>query len=339
MPKRVTLADVAERAGVSRTAVSLILNDRPGTRLSAEAAERVRTAAAELNYRPNLAAQSLRIGKTRTIGFISDDVAITRYASAMIRGALDVADHHAHTMLIAETGADSDRVSKALDAMLDRQADGVIFGSMAARRIEVPPLPGDLPVVLLNATSAKNYPRVLPAEHEAGYRMARVLLDRGHRRIAIIGKPTRDPSDPRVSATLGDRFAGIQEAFAAFDIDPSVVIDEDLWEPQRGYQAAQMLLDSGADVTALLALNDRLAFGAYQAFQERGRRIPADISIASFDDDVIASYLRPGLTTAQIPYEEMGRQAMTMLLLEHAVAGQERLVPMPIKIRESVLTV
>ena len=91
MPKRVTLADVAEQAGVSPTAVSLVLNNRPGSRLSPDTADRIRQVADELGYRPNRAAQSLRLGKTRTIGLLSDDVTVTRYASAMIRGALDVA--------------------------------------------------------------------------------------------------------------------------------------------------------------------------------------------------------------------------------------------------------
>ena len=114
MPNRVTLADVAERAGVSKTAVSLILNDRPGSRLSQELATRVRAAAAELNYRPNPAARSLRLGKTEIVGFVSDEVSITRYASAMIRGALDVAQQHDHTVLIAETGSDPERRDQAV---------------------------------------------------------------------------------------------------------------------------------------------------------------------------------------------------------------------------------
>ena len=138
MPNRVTLADVAERAGVSKTAVSLILNDRPGSRLSEELATRVRAAAAELNYRPNPAARSLRLGKTQIVGFISDDVSITRYASAMIRGALDVAQHHDHTVLIAETGSDPERRNQAVEAILDRRPDGLVFGLMGAKEIDVP---------------------------------------------------------------------------------------------------------------------------------------------------------------------------------------------------------
>ncbi|MGB4270911.1 MAG: LacI family DNA-binding transcriptional regulator, partial [Propionicimonas sp.] len=138
MTKRVKLADVAKLSGVSTTTVSMVLNDRPNTRLSEETAQRVRAAAAQLNYRPNPAARGLRVGKTATVGFVSDEVTVTRYASAMIRGLLDVAEQRQHTVLIAESGNRPDQVAQALDAMLDRRADGIVFGLMGAKRITVP---------------------------------------------------------------------------------------------------------------------------------------------------------------------------------------------------------
>ncbi len=125
---RPTLADVARLSGLSKTAVSLILNDRP-SRLSEDAVERVRTAAAQLGYKPNPpAAQSLRSGKTRTIGFISDQVTITRFASAMVRGTLRAAKELDHTVLIAETGDDPTQLAAAFDELIDRRVDGVIVG-------------------------------------------------------------------------------------------------------------------------------------------------------------------------------------------------------------------
>lgn len=158
--RRVTLADVAALAGTSTTAVSLVLNDRPGTRLSAQTSARIKEAAAELGYRPNQAARSLRLGRTQTIGFISDDVTITRYASAMIRGVLDAAEASQHTVLIAETGSTNQRSRNALASMIDRRVDGLIIAVMQAREIDVPELPGDLPVVLLNAASTDAHPCV-----------------------------------------------------------------------------------------------------------------------------------------------------------------------------------
>ena len=338
MKKRATLADVAARAGLSMTAVSLVLNNRPGSRLSEEAAERIRAAAKELNYRPDPAARSLRIGKTRTIGFVSDDVTVTRYASAMIRGALDVAEARDHTVLIAETGSNPKRVEKALRVMLDRRVDGVVFGLMGAKEIDVPPMPYEVPVVLLNASSPAGLPSILPAEREAGYRVATLLIEAGHRRIAMIGYSDELRDRPRLSATVGDRYAGIFAALDEAGIELAARTEEKVWEPEEGYQAMCHILDSGVRVTGLIALNDRLAFGAYQALAERGRRVPDDLSIASFDDDVIASYLRPGLTTAQIPYEAMGRRAMELVLGSEPPQGRF-LVPMPLIVRGSVSTV
>jgi LacI family transcriptional regulator len=333
--KRPTLADVAERAGLSKTAVSLVLNGRTGTRLSPDAVERARRAAADLNYRPNPAARSLRMGKLRTVGFISDDVAVTRYASAMIRGLLDVADHEDHTVLIAESGGQLDRAAKALEAMLDRQADGIIFGSMAARQVEVPEVDADIGVVLINMLDTADHPSVLPDEHAAGRVMANELIEAGHRRIGMLGWYPDAVIDPTISVTIGHRFAGIQARFdeAGIRIDARYVARR--WDPPVGYAGAHELLEQNPNLTALLCLNDNLAFGAYQAAHERRLRIPEDLSIVSFDDDELAGYLRPQLTTAQIPYEQMGRTAMHMLLSGEALPPRT-LVPMPLRRRNSV---
>lgn len=333
-PKRATLADVAALAGVSPTAASLVLNNRPGSRLSIQAAERIRAAADRLDYRPNPAARSLRMGKTHTVAFLSDDVTITRYASAMIRGVLDVAEQHRHTVLMAETGSNPRRVREALRAMLDRQPDAVLFGMMGAKEIDVPKVPAGLPVALINSTSPLGYPSVLPAEFEAGRAVAQTLVDAGHRDIAIIGLDVESASDPRLSVTVAERYRGIFDALGAAGVEPCWAYPTFLWEPEVGYRAMRKLLASPARPTGLICLNDRLAFGAYQALGEAGRRVPDDLSVVSFDDDIIACYLRPGLTTAAIPYEEMGRRAMAMLMSD--AEPEHVLVHMPLRVRESV---
>lgn len=336
MPKRVTLADVAAKSGMSKTAVSLVLNNRPGSRLSPEAAERIRAAARELDYRPNPAARSLRLGTTHTVGFISDEVTVTRYASAMIRGLLDVADEHDRGVLIAETGNHPKQLEKALAFMVDRQVDGIVFGSLTARHLDLPPLPSDIRVVTANATSDSGHSAVLPAEHEAGYRMAKELLDAGHTTgIAIVGFAPKAMSDPRISATIADRFAGIYEALGEANVKPIAQVEFEVWETWNGYEATKGLLDSTSDVTALLCLNDRVSFGALQALSEKGLQVPTDVSIASFDDEELATYMRPGLTTARLPYEQMGRCAMDQLLDPDAPTGVQ-LIEMPIKVRSSI---
>ncbi|MDN4614093.1 LacI family DNA-binding transcriptional regulator [Leifsonia sp. F6_8S_P_1B] len=335
MAKRVTIADVAAEAGLSKTAVSMILNDRPGTGLSAETAKRVRAIAHRLNYRPDPSARALRMGTTPTIGFVSDDVTLTRYASAMIRGILDVAEENDHTVLLAETGQHPERLAGSLDAMLDRRVSALVFGSMAARRVELPELPSDVPVVMVNATTTADYPAVLPDERTAGAAIAQLLIDAGHTRIALIGRRYDEDLPPEVSVTISDRFAGLDAVMAEHGLSWAWEEAFETWSPENGYEATRRALASGADFTALVCLTDNVSFGAYQALQEQGVRIPEQVSIASFDDDEISTYLRPQLTTARLPYEEMGRTAMA-LALAGTTTGGRHLVPMPIVERASV---
>ena len=335
MSRNTTLADVARLAGVSKTSASLALNATPGARLAPATVRRVQDAAASLGYRPDPVARGLRLGTTRTVSLVSDEVITTRYASAMITGALDVAHATQHTLLLSEVHGDPARVTEALEATLDRRADGVVFAVMAARLVELPPLLHQVPVVLLNATGTRQEPAVLPAEFAAGRAVADELLGAGHRAVALLGVPPQDRLRAVHTVTVGTRLAGIRDAFVRAGVEPVLTLEASDWEPDVGHALAHEALAGPRRVTALLCLNDRLAFGAYQAAQELGLRIPDDVSVASFDDDEVARYLRPGLTTARIPYEEMGRRAMT-LLLEGETPAAPVLVPMPLHRRGSV---
>ena len=332
MTKRATLADVAKLAGLSTTTVSMVLNNRPNTRLSEQAAERVRAAAAALDYRPNPAARGLRTGTTRTIGFISDEVTVTRYASAIISGLLEEAEAHDHSLLITESGRPG-QLQKLVNLMLDRRTDGIVFGLMRARQLELPPLP-EVNTILVNATSTSGHPCVLPDEYRAGYQAVKYLTDRGHRRIGFIGR-SADLLEPASSATVAERYAGMDTALAEEGIELVHQVDGKYWEPGLGYAGAEEIFAAG-HVTAVIAANDRVAFGIYQSAQERGLKVPEDLSVISFDDEYLASYLRPQLTTMQIPYREMGRTAMQLLLSRQA--PPVTLVPMPVQERGSVRT-
>lgn len=332
---RATLADVARRAGLSKTAASMVLNGREGTRLSADAHQRVFRAAEELGYRPNLAARSLRTQKTATIAFISDVVATTRFAGDMIRGALDAAREHNHVLLIAETQGDEAFERHAIEAMLDRQVDGIIYAAMATRRLEVPSAVLEQPTVLLNATSADRRPCVLPDDEGAGNTVATALLDHGHGdRIALIGRNKLKEHDPEVSMAAEARLRGIRSVLAEAGTRLSTEVSCSDWSPENGFTAMRALLRRAARPSAVICMNDRLAFGAYQAVAEAGLAIPGDVSIVSFDDDVIAAWLRPGLSTVALPHEQMGRAAVELLL--EGKPAEQHLVPMPFRRRSSI---
>jgi len=333
--KRVTLADVARRAGLSATAASMILNGRPDTRLSQDAHDRVIRAAAELGYRPNIAARGLRTDSTATIGFISDVVATTRFASGLIKGALDAAHAAQHVLLVLETAGDPRREAQAIEAVLDRQVDGIILATMRARELYVPPIPESTRVVLLNATN-ESYPSwILPDERDGGRTAVESLVQAGIREgIVLLGHAEAVEKDLFRSMTVSRRFEGIYGAMRDHGL---TFLDEEsvwLWEPDNGYTGMQRLLQREPGLRAVLALNDRLAFGAYQALAEAGRRIPEDVAIVSFDNDELASYLRPGLTTIALPHEHMGRHAVEAVLADSPVG--EVLVPMPLVERSSI---
>jgi LacI family transcriptional regulator len=333
--RRVTLADVARRAGLSTAAASMILNGRPDTRLSQDAHDRVHAAAAELGYRPNVAARGLFTGKTSTIGFVSDVVATTRFASGLIKGALDAARDADHVVFVAETEGVPEREEEAIAALLDRQVDGIIFATMRARELYVPDLPEGTAAVMLNATSTRHRRAVLPDEEAGGRAAVRYLLDHGHRDgIALIGHSEEAERDLFRSSTVARRVAGVRAAMAEAKADFVWERSIWLWDPDEGYAAARELIEQVPDVRAIVCMNDRLAFGAYQALTEAGWRVPDDVSIVSFDNDELAAYLRPGLTTVALPHEEMGRRAVEMLLA-HSDGG-EVLVPMPLVERSSV---
>jgi len=331
---RATLADVARRAGLSKTAASMVLNGREGTRLSAEAHRRVFAAAAELGYRPNVAARSLRTQKSSTLAFISDIVATTRFAGDMIRGALDAAREHDHVLLIAETQGDESFEQHAIDAMLDRRVDGVIYAAMATRQLVVPAALLTQPVVLLNAASGSEA-CVLPDDEQAGHTVAAALIEAGHsHRVGLIGRNRLKEADPEVSLAARARLRGIERALAAAGTRLGASVPCQDWLPEHGYMAMQSLLRKRTRPTAVICMNDRLAFGAYQALAEAGLGIPQDMSVVSFDDDAIASWLRPGLSTAALPHEQMGRRAVELLLADAKV--DRCLVPMPLRRRGSV---
>lgn len=312
----------------------MILTGRPDTRLSADAHAKVHAAAASLGYRPNVAARSLRTDKSRSIAFISDYVATTRFASGLIRGALAAAEEHKHVMLVLETGGEPAREIEAVEAALDRQVDGLIFAAMRAREVFVPDIAISIPVVMLNGTSARFPVSVLPDEYEGGREAVRLLTETGHPEdIVLLGHNAKEEAGLFRSESISRRFAGIRDEMAARGLAFMAELSCWNWEPDQGYELTRALLKRHKP-GAILCLNDRLAFGAYQALAEAGLAVPDDVALVSFDNDELASYLRPGLTTIALPHEEMGRAAVERLLDPKVTTGA--MLPMPTIWRGSV---
>ncbi len=308
-PPRVTLLDVAQRAGVSRTTASFVMTGRRDMRISADAEQRVLRAARELSYRPSLLARSLRTNLSQTIGLLSDVIASDAFAGEMVRGTMSTALLRDHLTFIGETSGDPELEKNLVQNMLDRGVGGFVYASMYTSRVSVSKTLRSHPLVLLNSvTRLRGVPMVLPDEREGGRMAARALLARGHgAAIAVVGEVL----DHVYAAT--ERLAGINDELAAAGVPPATVIDSEWW-PEAAHDAALAHLSAGSRPTALICLNDRVAMGCYQAAQEAGLSVPEDVSVVSFDNSDLASWLRPGLTSIAIPHFELGRRAVEVLL-------------------------
>ena len=350
--KRVTLADVALAAGVSPTTASLVLSGRgPELRISDIVQQRVHAVSDEIGYRPNIVSIGLSKGTTRTLGFVSDTVATSQLAGDMIKGALEAAREHGYMLFIAETEGDAASEQRLLDAMHDRQVDGIILASMFTRLRPLPASLTDVPAVLLNTVPLEptTVPSVVPDEYAAGRAAATLLLEAGHRQIHLIGAGPALHEVPAGTVAGRERLAGIRDALAEAGLEPATGQVCPEWLPQNGRQAVTDLLDAAIRPEAILCFNDRLAFGAYQALDRAGLRVPDDVSVASFDDAPLAEWLEPGLSTFAIPHEELGTRAVE-LLLEVIRAGRDadaappaepaviHRLPMPLRVRGSVAT-
>jgi LacI family transcriptional regulator len=311
----VTIKDVADRAGVSFKTVSRVLNNDPAVRESTRS--KVLAAIDSLGYQPNVLARSLRTQRTHTIGFVSDEIGTSPYAGRMLQGAQDCAWEQNFVLLSIDTGRDEQLKQAAIDTLLGRQVEGIIYAAMYHRVVHPPPSVYQVPTVLLDCfVEDRSLASVTPNEELGGYTATSCLLSKGYRRIGFLNHNVPQP------ASLG-RLAGYKKALAEHGIS----LDEQLMVKDRGfidggYRAAQRLMSLPQPPEAIFCFNDRMALGVYQAFQELGVAIPGDVAVVGYDNEPdLAAWLRPPLTTLELPHYEMGRWAASHLL---GLIAQER---------------
>lgn len=312
-----TLRDVARLAGVDISTVSRVVNDDPALRIAGATRERVEAAVRELSYRPNVQARGLRLAKTWTIGFVLPDLMNPFYAP-IVEGAERSASESGYMIVIvreldraelAETELSFERLvhQQRVDGLLvaSGRVDDEVLRSLATE---------DRPLVIVN----RRVPGVegfVVVDDEAGARMAtRHLLDLGHVRLGHVAGPAG------IDNTLR-RSAGFLAEATEHGAETSV-IHGDGWDPESGYRAAHRLLEEWRP-SAILATNIVVAAGVVGAAQERGLRVPEDLSVIGLHDFTVAPYLRPALTTVVLPLEELGRVAMGALL-ERLAGGSPR---------------
>lgn len=306
-----TLKDVALAAGVSSATASLVLNGRAEGRVSEEVANRVMATAKELNYRPNLVAQSLRTQVTKTIGLISDQIATTPFAGQMLAGAQDVAWRNGWLLLLINTEDNKSFEETAAKALIQRNVDGFIYASMYHREVTLPASLKDQQVVLLDCFDEKRkYDSVVPAEYKGARAATEHLVSYGHTKIAHITDANNKFAAPERKKAFTDVLSEKK-----IPLRDEYIVKVSNSDTSDGYKAMQKLLTLKDRPTALFAYNDRIAFGAYEAAQEAGLNVGKDISIIGFDNQpYFADALRPGLSTVQLPHYAMGAWAAQRML-------------------------
>lgn len=326
-----TIREVASRAGVSPTTVSHVINN---TRfVSADARQRVLDAMAELNYRPNVLARSLRRGETRTLGLILPDSANPFFAE-IARAIEDTAFFNGYNVILGNSENELTKEQVYVDVLVNKQVDGLIFVATGDHSPSLEQLVNDgLPVVVVDRRlSNLEVDTVLTDNLQGGLTATRHLLDLGHRRIACITGPSNlTPSAERV---IGYRQA-LEER--SLPVDETLIRKGD-FHPHSGYLAVAQLIQSNPRPTAFFICNDMMAIGALRALVEARLQVPQDCSLVGFDDIELASYVTPPLTTIRQDKNAMAEAAVQLLLeriAEPSLPARTRILPTRLVERQS----
>ena len=310
---KVTSLDVAERAGVSQSAVSRVFT--PGASASAKTVEKVKKAARELGYRPNVLARAMVSGKSRIIGLVVAYLENQFYPVALelLSNALQARGYH---ILIFTAPNSTDGVDGVIADLMDYQVDGIIAASVSmssplAERANA----AGIPVVLFNrAQEGDGFSNVTSANVLGARRITEFLIAGGHRRIAHI-------AGWQGSSTGRDRRRGFEEALAAAGQTAFAIVDG-MYKREVAMECARQLL-SGARPDAIFVGNDHMAFAVLDVMHELGVVPGRDVSVVGFDDVPQASWASYSLTTYRQPVNRMV-EATVDLLLDQIETGRTR---------------
>jgi DNA-binding LacI/PurR family transcriptional regulator len=324
---RVTSTDVARRAGVSQSTVSLVMSGKARGRVSAATEEVVRRAAAELGYRPNAAARALRLGAARSVALVVPDVT-NPFFGHLMRGAQAAARTAGYTVALVDTANDPAWELSSYEALRSGPVDGfLVFGIDPPRRRR-----GERPErIVLIEDEAPGHPAVRLDSAAGTDAVMAHLLGLGHRRIGRIAAPFDRPA-------FGDREARWRANLADAGIDADAMPYErseiDFDDARR---AALRVLGRPDPPTALFCDDDNIAGGVYLAARELGARIPRDVSVVGFDDLGFTRLLDPPLTTVAADGTRLGALAFETLAAH--MAGQRvprvQLLPVALTVRGS----
>ena len=324
--KRVTMTDIATKAGVSQSTVSLVLNAMTGTKLSKETRQRVLRIAEELSYQLPEGRKSLTTDPTpspalppkdarRLILYLVDEISTSPHPVVSVDGAKDEAWSQGTLVAVFTTRSNADMESAVLAAMLANPLlAGVVYSTIFTRQTVAPAALSTVPTVLLNCYvpegSEPHFSSIVPSEVVGGTTATEYLIHAGHKRIGFInGEPWMDAAK--------DRLKGYRRALASADIAyEDTLVREGDWQVTTGFDCTLSLMEHIRPPSAIFCANDLMAVGCLEALRTLGLNVPSDVSVIGYDDQEIARHTHPPLTTLLLPNYEMGRLAVELLLDE-----------------------
>ena len=307
---RVTLRDIANAVGVHPSTVSRVLNSKTRQMVTDDIAGKILSTADEMGYRPNLFALSLKTNRSYTAGVLIPDLNNPVFPP-IITGIDQVMDAAGYTVIVANTDNRAERERTSLERLRERHVDGVILAT-AQRNDDLVKhcREENIPVVLINrSTEEAQVPYVIADDFGGISQVVDHLAGLGHRKIAHV-------AGPQTMSTGARRYQGFIAGLRKnnLELHDDLVVSCDAFTEAEGRRAASKLIATGTDFSAVVAGNDLLALGCYDAFHAKGIRCGRDVSVTGYNDMPFADKFNPPLTTVHVPLQEMGAEAARMLL-------------------------
>ena len=332
---RATLKDIAHRTGFSVSTISRVLHDRSKKYKIGDATKQlIKQAAEDLGYRPNSLARGLRLRQTNEIGIVVPDIS-NPFFSALIKSFAAELRRGGNNFIVYDSDEDITIERASIRSLLEKRVDGIIIASVGQDSTHLEKLRNSsVPLVTVDRCFNSLDVDSVSVDNVQGTLLAvNHLIREGHTRIAFIqGLPGTYANETRLR---GYKLALEQ---ASIPVDEHLVVGDD-FRSMNGYLETRLLLSMPSPPTAIFTAGDLIALGALEACKESGFRIPDDVSLATFDDPVFATYLSPALTAVEQPISRMAEMAVAMLYRRIRTPNVERrqiLLEPKLNIRNSV---
>lgn len=303
-----SIKDVAREAGVSIATVSRVLNDIDV--VNEDTKKKVLDAISKLGYRPNIVARSLKTQRTKTVGILVPDISSGFYPE-IVRGAEDVANIYDYNVILCNSDFDGEKEKEYLRVLKEKMVDGVIYMSSSLQE-ETLDIINELnltTVLVETKDKEESLPSVTIDNTKASNEITSYLLNKGLSKIAFAGAKRENMN------AWEDRYIGYEEALKnkGVEVDEALVYAGGL-KVKSGYEAVEYFENSNKEYDAVVCASDEIAMGVINALREKGKKVPEDVSVVGFNDNIMSSVFYPKITTIKQPSYDMGSVAMRMLI-------------------------